>query len=118
MGTPPVPNCYAAEAGLQIVEDVGLPAIEYRIGELTAAIKAEANKAGYSLAVPDDPDRHGAMITIRTHDEHALVGILENQGVVASSRSGNLRISPHFYNNQDDIDSLFRALREQEHLLV
>ncbi len=39
MGTPPVPNCYAAEAGLQILEDVGLPAIEYRIGELTAAIK-------------------------------------------------------------------------------
>jgi len=118
MGTPPVPNCYAAEAGLQILEDIGLPAIEYRIGELTATIKAEAKKAGYSLAVPDDPDRHGAMITIRTHDEHALVRILENQGVVTSSRSGNLRISPHFYNNQDDIDSLFRALREQKHLLV
>jgi len=118
MGTPPVPNCYAAEAGLQILKDVGLPAIEHRIGELTAAIKAEARKAGYSLAVPDDPDRHGAMITIRTHDEHALVGILENLGVVTSSRSGNLRISPHFYNNEDDIDSLFRALREQKHLLV
>ena len=118
MGTPPVPNCYAAEAGLQILEDVGLPAIEYRIGELTAAIKAEASKAGYSLAVPDDPARHGALITLRTHDEYALVETLENQGIVTSSRFGNLRISPHFYNNQDDIDSLFRALREQKHLLV
>ncbi len=118
MGTPPVPNCYAAEAGLQILEDVGLPAIEYRIGELTAAIKVEAKKAGYSLATPDDPDRHGALITLRSHDEHALVEILDNQGIVTSSRSGNLRLSPHFYNNQDDIDSLFRALREQKHLLV
>jgi len=118
MGTPPVPNCYAAEAGLQILEDVGLPAIEYRIGELTAAIKVEAKKAGYSLATPDDPDRHGALITLRSHDEHALVEILDNQGIVTSSRSGNLRISPHFYNNQDDIDFLFRALREQKHLLV
>ena len=118
MGTPPVPNCYAAEAGLQILEDLGLPAIENRIGELTAEIIAEAKRAGYTLAVPDDPARHGALITLRTHDEYALVEILENQGIVTSSRFGNLRISPHFYNNQNDIDSLFRALREQEHLLV
>ncbi|TDJ32755.1 MAG: aminotransferase class V-fold PLP-dependent enzyme [Gammaproteobacteria bacterium] len=118
MGTPPVPNCYAAEAGLKIIEDIGLPAIEQRIGELTAAIISEAKKAGYALVVPEDPKRHGALITLRTHDENALVDILENQGIVTSCRSGNLRISPHFYNNEDDIDSLFRALREQKHLLV
>ncbi len=118
MGTPPVPNCYAAEAGLQILENVGLPAIEYRIGELTAAIIAEAKRAGYTLAVPENPERRSALITIRTHDELALVDILDNQGIITSSRSGNLRISPHFYNNEDDIDSLFRALREQKHLLV
>ena len=118
MGTPPVPNCYAAEAGLQILADIGLSAIEYRIGELTAAIIAEARNAGYKLAVPADPKRHGALITLRSHDENALVEILENQGIVTSCRSGNLRISPHFYNNEDDIDSLFRALREQKHLLV
>ncbi len=118
MGTPPVPNCYAAEAGLQILENVGLPAIEYRIGELTAAIIAEAKRAGYTLAVPENPERRSALITLRTHDEFALVDILESHGIVTSSRSGNLRISPHFYNNQNDIDTLFRALREQKHLLV
>lgn len=117
-GTPPVPNSYAAEAGLRILEEVGLAAIENRIAEITAVIITEAKKAGYTLAVPDDPERHGALITLRTHDENALVEALENKGIVTSSRSGNLRISPHFYNNEDDIDSLFRALREQKHLLV
>ena len=117
-GTPPVPNSYAAEAGLRILEKVGLAAIENRVVEITAAIITEAKKAGYTLAVPDDPGRHGALITLRTHDENALVEALENKGIVTSSRSGNLRISPHFYNNEDDIDSLFRALREQKHLLV
>jgi len=118
MGTPPVPNCYAAEAGLRILSDIGLAAIEDRIGELTASIIAEAKHAGYSLAVPEDPQRHGALITLRTHDEYALVGMLENQGIVTSSRFGNLRISPHFYNNQEDIDALFRALRGHKHLLL
>ena len=117
-GTPPVPNSYAAEAGLKIIDEVGLPAIEYRIREITAAIIAEAKSAGYTLAVPDDPERHGALITLRSHDENAIVAALENDGIVTSCRAGNLRISPHFYNDSDDLDTLFRALRQHRHLLV
>lgn len=117
-GTPPVPNSYAAEAGLRIIAEVGLVEIEYRVAELTASIIAEAKNAGYMLAVPEDPKRHGALITLRTNDEDALVAALENQGIVTSCRAGNLRISPHFYNNSDDIDVLFRALRKHEHLLA
>jgi selenocysteine lyase/cysteine desulfurase len=117
-GTPPVPNSYAAEAGLKIMKEVGLSAIEYRINEITAAIIAEAKRAGYTLAVPDDPKRHGALITLRTHDEDALVQALENQGIITSCRAGNLRISPHFYNNSDDIDVLFGALQQYKHLLL
>lgn len=118
MGTPPVPNCYAAEAGLRIIERVGLPAIEYRIGELTTAIISEAKKAGFSLAVPEDPARHGALVTLRSHDEQALVQALDKEGIVTSCRFDNLRISPHFYNNQQDLDTLFRALKKHRHLLV
>jgi selenocysteine lyase/cysteine desulfurase len=117
-GTPPVPNSYAAEAGLRIIDEVGLPAIEYRIREITAAIIAEAKSAGYTLSVPDDPGRHGALVTLRSHDENAIVAALENDGVVTSCRAGNLRISPHFYNNSDDLDTLFRALRQYRHMLV
>ncbi len=118
MGTPPVPNCYAAEAGLQILAEIGLPAIENRIVELTSAIISEAKAAGYTLAVPDDAERHGALITLRTHDENALVASLEDEGIVTSCRFGNIRIAPHFYNNHDDIDTLFRALQRHEHLLI
>ena len=118
MGTPPVPNCYAAEAGLNILARIGVPAIEARIAELTEAIIRGAQAAGYSLAVPTEPGKHGAMITLRTHDEAALVAALEDQDIVTSGRFNNLRIAPHFYNDFNDIDTLFRALRKHRHLLV
>ena len=118
MGTPPVPNCYATEAGLAIIDEVGLPAIENRIAELTAQIIAEAKEAGYTLDVPEDPNRHAALLTLRSHDEHALVAGLEELGVVTSCRFDNLRISPHFYNDASDVEALFRALRRLRHLLV
>ena len=117
MGTPPVVNCYAAEAGLKVLQEYGLPLIEKRISELGAAIVAEAKKAGYTLAVPEDPARRGALITLRSRDDNALVSRLEERDIVTSCRSGNLRISPHFYNDFDDVDVLMRELRRHRHLL-
>jgi len=117
-GTPPVPNTYMAEAGLAIVHEVGLEAIEHRIGELTAAVKDAARQAGYRLASPLDPAQHGAMITLRSSDDHSLVARLAGDNIVVSCRHGNLRISPHFYNNEADIDHLFRALHKHRDLLT
>jgi len=116
-GTPPVPNTYMAEAGLNILHEIGLEAIEYRIGQLTSAIKDAARLEGYSLATPASPSDHGAMIAIRSHDDNALVASLAEEGIVTSCRNGNLRIAPHFYNNQSDIDHLFSALSKRRALL-
>jgi selenocysteine lyase/cysteine desulfurase len=117
-GTPPVPNCYGAEAALNIIHEVSMPAVVARIGELTTAIKDNARNAGYQFGMPDDPERHAAMISLKSNDEYGLVAALEGENVITSCRAGNIRISPHFYNNHDDIDALFAALEKHRHLLV
>lgn len=117
-GTPPVPNTYMAEAGLAILHEIGLEAIERRIGKLTSVIKDAAADAGYQLATPVISSHHGAMITLRSNDANRLVAGLAEENIVVSSRNGNLRIAPHFYNNQADIEFLFRALHKRRDLLI
>ena len=117
-GTPPVPSLYAASAGLQIIREIGLPAIAAQIRTLTDAIKSSAMRRGLRLATPVDPARHGPLIAIRSHRVDLLVKRLEQQGVITSSRDGNLRISPHFYNTGEDVERLFAALDTQRDLLV
>ena len=117
-GTPPVPNCYAAAAGLKLIAEVGLENIARRIEVLTSSIKSAARENGYVFGMPETPERHGAMITLKSSDEYGLVDALQADGIVTSCRGGNLRISPHFYNNDDDIASLFRALKKHERLLL
>jgi selenocysteine lyase/cysteine desulfurase len=39
-------------------------------------------------------------------------------GVVVSSRDGNIRISPHFYNNAADIEAALSSMRRHRHLLA
>ena len=58
------------------------------------------------------------MITLRSTDEDALVAALAGENIVTSCRGGNLRISPHFYNNDADVEALFAGLSKHRHLLL
>ncbi|MEL6309084.1 MAG: aminotransferase class V-fold PLP-dependent enzyme [Chloroflexota bacterium] len=114
-GTPPNPNIYAAQAGLDLLAKATMPAIKDQLAILTGAIKDRANEAGYQVVTPAN---HGAMIAIKSTDVEQLVGCLAEDNVVVSSRDGNLRISPHFYNDLSDIDALFAGLKKHAHLLA
>ena len=59
----------------------------------------------------------GPMLAVATTDEHAAVKALENDGVIVSSRDGNVRISPHCYNNDADVEAVIAALHRNRHLL-
>jgi selenocysteine lyase/cysteine desulfurase len=117
-GSPPVPNIYAAIAGIKLVQSVGPARIQQEVRELTGALKAGIMRRGFNLVSPVDPARHGALITVRSHKVDLLVRWLAQDGIVVSSRDNNLRISPHFYNNLDDIHQLLDALTRHKALLV
>jgi selenocysteine lyase/cysteine desulfurase len=117
-GTPSVPNLYAGLAGLEIIRSLGFDRIEAHVRELTAAIKERAHEAGFNLTTPFSPDEHGALIAIKAMQVEELVAKLAEDDIIVSSRDGNLRISPHFYNTLEDVDRLFTGLAKQRKFLM
>ncbi|MBI3242112.1 MAG: aminotransferase class V-fold PLP-dependent enzyme [Chloroflexi bacterium] len=119
-GTPPVPNIYAGLAGMKLIQSASIEKIESHIQEITGAIKEGALQHGFNLVTPLDPAKHGALICLRSPSGKVdlLVKRLEADGVVTSSRDNNLRISPHYYNNQRDVDVLMDCLMKHKELLV
>jgi selenocysteine lyase/cysteine desulfurase len=112
-GTPNVSASYACTAGIELLLSYGLEAVQVQIEHLTGLIAAGAQARGWQLVTPAAPERHGALMALAATDAPALVRELAAEGIVVSDRDGNVRVSPHFYNNDEDIDTLFGALERK-----
>jgi selenocysteine lyase/cysteine desulfurase len=111
-------NSYAAEAGIALIRQIGMPAIEARIRELTAEAMDRLTAAGCKLATPREDERRGPQVAIRSTDAPALVARLAERGVVVSSRDGNVRAMFHAYNDASDIGALVDGLLAHPELLA
>jgi selenocysteine lyase/cysteine desulfurase len=110
-GTPPVVNCYAAEAGLEMLLRVGTPAIEKRVLALTRRCMEALEEIGWPSATPREDIRRGATVAVPSRDSAGLTKELMKRDIVTSHRDDNVRASFHFYNNSDDVNSVVAALK-------
>lgn len=116
-GTPNISGVYACTAGVELLLRYGLESVREQVVQLTGRIAEEATARGWHLVTPADPERHGAMMALASTDAPALVRALAGDDIVISDRDGNIRISPHFYNSDEDIATLFRSLDRHSRLL-
>jgi selenocysteine lyase/cysteine desulfurase len=111
-GTPAVVNCYAAEAGLNFLLGVGTRHIETRNQALTRRCMERLDEIGWSSVTPREDNRRGATVAIPSRDAGGLAGVLMTRDIVTSHRDANLRASFHFYNTEDDVETLIAALAD------
>lgn len=115
-GTPVVPSMYAVAEGLRLLLEVGVDRAWQRSSALHDALREGIREIGGRVVTP--ADLHGPMIAVASTDDHALVHAMGDDGVVVSCRDGNVRISPHFYNNDDDVDAALASLKRHRELLA
>jgi len=112
-GTPNVPALYAATAGYDVIEEVGVEAIRERSLALTSLLIELLDAAGLEVASPRDPDRRGGTVTVRTPDHAAVHRELGERGIVCDFRpDAGVRLGPHFYNTEDELRRTVAALAD------
>ena len=116
-GTPPIPSIYAAIAGIELMQEIGIAETEAHVRELNALLRDGLDELGATAVTPREPERSGALVCVRSSDVSALVAALENDGIVTSSRDDNLRISAHCYNTAEDVGTLLDALARNRTLI-
>jgi kynureninase len=110
-GTPNVPALYAARAGYEIVASIGVTAIREKSLRLTRRLIDHATRAGYTINTPvDDAERGGAVILDVPNGEAVANELLRRNIIIDYRPDAGIRISPHFYNHEGDVDEAMRVL--------
>jgi kynureninase len=112
-GTPNVPALYAARAGYEIVAEVGIDAIRAKSLRLTRRLMDRAENAGFTINTPPgDEERAGAVI-VDVPEGYAVMQELIRREVIVDYRPGaGIRLSPHFYNTDADVDRAMDVLED------
>jgi kynureninase len=103
-GTPNVPALYAATAGYDVIEEVGVDRVRERSLELTTLLIELLDEAGFPVGSPRDPARRGATVVVKPPGHERVGRGLLERGVILDWRPDvGLRLGPHFFNTEDEL---------------
>ena len=111
-GTPSIPAYYAALAGLDIIAEVGVDRIRARSRRLTARLLALVDEYGFRSVASRDPERLAGTVAVDVPDALLVARTLKARGFMVDYRPPvGVRISPHFYNSEEEIDRIMDEIR-------
>ena len=112
-GTPSIPALYSVLPGLGIIEEVGVATIRAESERRTEWMIDFALDRGWKVNSPRDVDQRGGSLMIYVEDGPAMVKQLAERKVFVDCRPGvGLRMSPHFFNTDDEVREAMRILGE------
>ena len=100
---------YAMDSSVTWMLEIGPDAIERRVMELANSARSILRGLGGDVA---DTGSQMVIAAFPDIDASATARALREQKVVVAARHGRLRISPHFYNDEGDLERLESALKQ------
>jgi kynureninase len=112
-GTPHVPALEACRPGLKIISEVGVDRIREKSKRQTARLIELADQHGWRVNTPRDPEQRGGTVSIEMPDSSAVCRELLNRDILVDYRpKAGVRMSPHFYNTDDELKIAINAVEE------
>lgn len=123
VGSYNIAGAYAVDAALDLLLDLGTPAIEDHVLQLAGALNEGLAGAGLTPAVPSEGPAQSHVVTVGELDAgghgfssdpmiEPISAHLGEAGVAHTIRRGQLRFAVHAYNNESDIERAIACVRE------
>ncbi len=109
-GTPAIPSAFAGRAGLEMVLETDPGAVFTHVSDLAGHLQGRLLASGFELFSPLDPSQRGPQVAVRVESPEDCAAYLATRGVVVSPRGDVVRLSLHYYNNDEDIERAVDAL--------
>jgi selenocysteine lyase/cysteine desulfurase len=100
-------------ASLELLLKVGVGAIAGRVKALTDHLCSHAASAGLEVFSSRDANDWSGIVSLQSprHDPQVLKRRCREAGIVVNVRAGRIRVSPHAYNTEEEIDRFLECIR-------
>jgi kynureninase len=112
-GTSHVPSLEACQPGLKIITEVGVQRIREKSKRQTARLIELVEKQGWRVNSPRDPERRGGTVSIDMPDSQEVCRELLKREIMVDWRpKAGVRMSPHFYNTDQELETAINTVEE------
>jgi kynureninase len=112
-GTPHIPALEAARPGVKIIAEVGVERIRAKSKRQTSKLMQMAEERGWKVNTPRDPEIRGGTVSIDMPDSKDVCRELLNRDILVDWRpKAGVRMSPHFYNTDAELETAISAVEE------
>ena len=112
-GTPVIPALYAASEGPRILRRAGIDAIRQKSVRQTTRLIELADARGYTVNAPRDPSRRGGTVAVQVPHAYEVSQFLLSRNILVDYRpNAGIRIAPHFYTSDAELDLAMTAIDE------
>ncbi|MEO0069375.1 MAG: aminotransferase class V-fold PLP-dependent enzyme [candidate division WOR-3 bacterium] len=112
-GTKNYLGIYGLREALKLILEFGLAEITERVYHLTGLLQDKLMEFGFELLTPKERQLRAGIVTCRKSgmDMVKLQAQLEKEKFICSVRENWLRISPHFYNTEDEVERFVQQIK-------
>jgi len=103
----------AAEA-IKMLFGFGIENIEKRVLKLTDHLMDAVKALGLELQAPEEQQHRSGIVNFKIDKSNEVVEHLKRNNIVVSARARGIRVSPHFYNTEEEIDTLVEKIKKAD----
>ena len=111
-GTPNIPGLYAARSGYEIIGEIGVENIRAKSVRQTSKLIDLAEAAGFTVNSPKNPAQRGGTVTLDVPNGYEVTQELLRRDFLVDYRpSAGIRVAPHFYTKDEELDLVVREIQ-------
>jgi len=113
VGSPSFISLTGATEALKMLLNIGIENISRRILKLTDYLIEAVKNLGLGLQTPEELPYRSGIVNFKIDKPQEVAEKLKHEGIIVSARTHGLRVSPHFYNTEEEIDKLITEIKKQ-----
>jgi cysteine desulfurase/selenocysteine lyase len=114
LGCPHFAGIFALGASVQMMREIGINNIQNRVLQLNRVLTDRLSEAGWEVLSPlADEATRSAETLVKAESPPKLVSSLASKKILVTEKPQGIRVATDFFNNEDDVDELVSALKDE-----